>query len=174
MTMKKLLITMTMLVGVLFGGLMTTAQAENLNYTVSADLPKNQLNSKVSYFDLKVTPGQTQDLTIQIKNSDNAAHKYVVTPNRATTNDNGVIDYSGMAFYSGTRFPQWKDSLFIGALKEKNLIRLSLNGNRVEGQERLLADRGERIRDVRTGPDGWLYVLTDEANGKLLKVGLQP
>jgi len=94
MTMKKLLITMTMLVGVLFGGLMTTAQAENLNYTVSADLPKNQLNSKVSYFDLKVTPGQTQDLTIQIKNSDNAAHKYVVTPNRATTNDNGVIDYS--------------------------------------------------------------------------------
>lgn len=94
MTMKKLLITMTMLVGVLFGGLVTTAQAENLNYTVSADLPKNQLNSKVSYFDLKVTPGQTQDLTIQIKNSDNAAHKYVVTPNRATTNDNGVIDYS--------------------------------------------------------------------------------
>jgi len=79
-----------------------------------------------------------------------------------------------MAFYSGTRFPQWKDSLFIGALKEKNLIRLSLNGNRVEGQERLLADRGERIRDVRTGPDGWLYVLTDESNGKLLKVGLQP
>lgn len=81
---------------------------------------------------------------------------------------------SGMAFYSGTRFPQWKDSLFIGALKEKNLIRLSLNGNRVEGQERLLADRGERIRDVRAGPDGWLYVLTDESKGKLLKVGLQP
>lgn len=94
MMMKKGLLALTVMMSVLFGGLMATARAENLNYTVSADLPENQLNSKVSYFDLKVTPGQTQDLTIQIKNSDNSAHKYVVTPNRATTNDNGVIDYS--------------------------------------------------------------------------------
>ena len=94
MTMKKIILALTMMISVLFSGLMIVAHAENLNYTVSADLPENQRNSKVSYFDLKVTPGQTQDLTIQIKNSDSSAHKYVVTPNRATTNDNGVIDYS--------------------------------------------------------------------------------
>lgn len=56
----------------------------------------------------------------------------------------------------------------------KNLIRLSLNGDKVIEEERLLQDRGERIRDVRQGPDGYLYVLTDERDGKLLKVGLQP
>ncbi len=79
---------------------------------------------------------------------------------------------SGMAFYNSARFPQWKNSLFIGALKEKNLIRLTLNGEKVVQQQRLLQDRGERIRDVRVGPDGFLYVLTDERDGKLLKVGL--
>ncbi|MFJ5158046.1 PQQ-dependent sugar dehydrogenase [Pantoea sp. NPDC088449] len=79
---------------------------------------------------------------------------------------------SGMAFYNSARFPQWKNSLFIGALKEKNLIRLQVNGEKVIEEQRLLEDRGERIRDVRQGPDGYLYVLTDEANGKLLKVGL--
>ena len=78
---------------------------------------------------------------------------------------------SGMTFYNGTRFPQWKDSLFVGSLKEKNLIHLKVDGDRVVEKERLLGDRGERIRDVRTGPDGYLYVLTDEADGKLLKVG---
>ncbi|WP_416412866.1 PQQ-dependent sugar dehydrogenase [Pantoea sp. App145] len=79
---------------------------------------------------------------------------------------------SGMAFYNSARFPQWKNSLFIGALKEKSLIRLQVNGDKVVEEQRLLTDRGERIRDVRQGPDGFLYVLTDEANGKLLKVGL--
>ena len=79
---------------------------------------------------------------------------------------------SGMAFYNSARFPQWKNSLFIGALKEKNLIRLSVNGEKVVEEQRLLGDQNARIRDVRQGPDGWLYVLTDEANGKLLKVGL--
>ncbi|MBB1226938.1 PQQ-dependent sugar dehydrogenase [Pantoea pleuroti] len=79
---------------------------------------------------------------------------------------------SGMAFYNSARFPQWKNSLFIGALKEKNLIRLSINGEKVVEEQRLLDDQKARIRDVRQGPDGWLYVLTDEANGKLLKVGL--
>ncbi|MFH8133944.1 PQQ-dependent sugar dehydrogenase [Pantoea osteomyelitidis] len=80
---------------------------------------------------------------------------------------------SGMAFYNSARFPQWKNSLFIGALKEKSLIRLSINGEKVVEEQRLLTDRAERIRDVRQGPDGYLYVLTDEANGKLLKVGLK-
>lgn len=79
---------------------------------------------------------------------------------------------SGMAFYNSARFPQWKNSLFIGALKDKSLIRLRVNGEKVVEEQRLLKDRGERIRDVRQGPDGYLYVLTDEANGKLLKVGL--
>lgn len=79
---------------------------------------------------------------------------------------------SGMAFYNSARFPQWKNSLFIGALKEKSLIRLQVNGEKVVEEQRLLEDRGERIRDVRQGPNGYLYVLTDESNGKLLKVGL--
>ncbi|WP_289366410.1 PQQ-dependent sugar dehydrogenase [Pantoea stewartii] len=79
---------------------------------------------------------------------------------------------SGMAFYNSARFPQWKNSLFIGALKEKQLIRLRVNGEKVVEAQRLLGERNERIRDVRQGPDGYLYVLTDEANGKLLKVGL--
>ncbi|WP_333609744.1 PQQ-dependent sugar dehydrogenase [Pantoea piersonii] len=79
---------------------------------------------------------------------------------------------SGMAFYNSARFPQWKNSLFIGALKEKSLIRLSVNGDKVVEVQRLLEDRNERIRDVRQGPDGYLYVLTDDDNGKLLKVGL--
>jgi len=81
---------------------------------------------------------------------------------------------SGMAFYTSTRFPQWKNALFIGALKDKSLIRLRVEGDRVTEEERLLSDRNERIRDVRQGPDGWLYVLTDEASGKLLRVGVQP
>ncbi|QIE99046.1 PQQ-dependent sugar dehydrogenase [Pantoea stewartii] len=79
---------------------------------------------------------------------------------------------SGMAFYNSARFPQWKNSLFIGALKEKQLIRLRVNGEKVVEAQRLLGERNERIRDVRQGPDGYLYVLTDEANGKLLKVEL--
>jgi glucose/arabinose dehydrogenase len=77
---------------------------------------------------------------------------------------------SGMAFYSGAAFPQWQGDLFIGALATRELIRLELDGERVVGDERLLADRGERIRDVRQGPDGLLYLLTDDANGKLLQV----
>ncbi|KGT89548.1 oxidoreductase [Erwinia typographi] len=80
---------------------------------------------------------------------------------------------SGMAFYNSDRFPQWKNSLFIGALKGESLIRLTVDGERVEEKERLLKDRGERIRDVRVGPDGYLYVLTDASDGRLLKVGVE-
>ncbi|WP_313239814.1 PQQ-dependent sugar dehydrogenase [Stutzerimonas kunmingensis] len=79
---------------------------------------------------------------------------------------------SGMAFYDAERFPDWQHSLFIGALVDQSLIRLQLNGDRVVGEERLLKDLGARIRDVRVGPDGYLYVLTDAGNGKLLQVGL--
>lgn len=77
---------------------------------------------------------------------------------------------SGMAFYNSDVHPQWKNKLFIGALKEKAVIVLSVNGNRVTEDGRILEDRGQRIRDVRVGPDGALYVLTDESDGQLLKV----
>jgi glucose/arabinose dehydrogenase len=77
---------------------------------------------------------------------------------------------SGMAFYHADKFPQWKGKLFVGALKEKNLIELTLAGDKVTEQKRLLDDHGARIRDVRVGPDGYLYVLTDESDGQLLKI----
>ena len=80
---------------------------------------------------------------------------------------------SGMAFYQAERFAPWRGNLFIGALAGQALIRLELQGERVVHEERLLRALGERIRDVRQGPDGYLYLLTDAANGQLLRVGLQ-
>ena len=77
---------------------------------------------------------------------------------------------SGMAFYTGHPGSPWNDSLFLGSLAESNLIRLSLRGNAIVGEERLLTDLGARIRDVRAGHDGNLYVLTDEDDGKLLRL----
>ena len=77
---------------------------------------------------------------------------------------------SGMAFYNSDVFPQWKNKLFVGALKEKDVIVLSVDGNKVTEEGRILGDKGNRIRDVRVGPDGYLYVLTDESDGQLLKV----
>ena len=77
---------------------------------------------------------------------------------------------SGMAFYAADRFPQWKNSLFVGALAGQHLARLTLDGERVVAEERLLLDLKSRIRDVRQGPDGYVYVLTDDANGKILRV----
>lgn len=77
---------------------------------------------------------------------------------------------SGMAFYNRDTFPQWRQKLFIGALKEQDVIVLSVNGNNVTEDGRILRERGQRIRDVRVGPDGYLYVLTDESDGELLKV----
>ncbi|CAB3832296.1 Aldose sugar dehydrogenase YliI [Achromobacter anxifer] len=77
---------------------------------------------------------------------------------------------SGMAFYDANRFPAWRNSLFIGALANQNLIRLTLDGDRVVAQEWLLADRKQRIRDVRQGPDGYMYVLTDASPGELLRL----
>ncbi|MFV9474126.1 PQQ-dependent sugar dehydrogenase [Advenella sp. RU8] len=77
---------------------------------------------------------------------------------------------SGMAFYDSNTFPEWKNSLFIGALVGQRLIRLVLDGNKITAEENLLEDRNERIRDVRVGPDGYVYVLTDSNRGKLLKI----
>lgn len=77
---------------------------------------------------------------------------------------------SGMTFYTGDLFPAWKGSLFNGALKFRMLVRLELAGDKVVKEERMLQDLGERIRDVRQGPDGGLYLLTDNSSGRILRV----
>jgi glucose/arabinose dehydrogenase len=79
---------------------------------------------------------------------------------------------SGLVFLTSERYPAWKGNLFMGTLRGQALVRLTLDGNRVVAEERLLEELGVRIRDVRQGPDGWLYVLTDGNNGQLLR--LQP
>ena len=77
---------------------------------------------------------------------------------------------SGLAFLTSERYPGWKGSLFMGTLRGQALIRLTLEGNRVVAEERLLEDLGARIRDVRQGPDGWLYIVTDGNNGRVLRL----
>ena len=79
---------------------------------------------------------------------------------------------SGMAFLTSDRYPGWKGSLFMGTLRGESLLRLELDGNTVVKEETLLRAANSRIRDVRQGPDGYLYVLTDSADGQLLR--LQP
>jgi glucose/arabinose dehydrogenase len=84
-----------------------------------------------------------------------------------------VIAPSGMVFYTGNLFPAWKGSLFVGGLVTKNLVRLDVQGGKVVGEERLLKDlqpEAERIRDVRQGPDGAIYVVTDNTAGRILKL----
>ena len=84
-----------------------------------------------------------------------------------------VIAPSGMVFYTGKLFPAWRNSLFIGGMGSTNLVRLTLKGEQVIGEERLLQDlqpQRERIRDVRQGPDGAIYLLTDSAKGRILKL----
>jgi glucose/arabinose dehydrogenase len=81
-----------------------------------------------------------------------------------------VIAPSGMLFYTGELFPEWKGSLFIASLGEEHLDRLTLDGERVVGEERLLTDLGQRIRDVTQGSDGAIYLVTDEEIGQLLKL----
>jgi glucose/arabinose dehydrogenase len=81
-----------------------------------------------------------------------------------------VIAPSGAQFYTGTAFPAWRNSLFVGALKEQRLVRLVIANKRVAGEEHLLADRGHRIRDVKQGPDGALYVVTDDERGELWRI----
>ena len=77
---------------------------------------------------------------------------------------------SGMAFYSGSRFPQWQGNLFIGSLKFGELVRLEINASQVIHEERLLNGDFGRIRDVRLGPDELIYLLTDSPNGQLLRL----
>jgi glucose/arabinose dehydrogenase len=77
---------------------------------------------------------------------------------------------SGMMFYGGDLFPEWRGNLFIGALAGQLLARLELAGDKVAREERLLEDFGERIRDVRQGPDGAIYLLTDSPDGRILRM----
>ena len=77
---------------------------------------------------------------------------------------------SGMTFYTGDKFPRWRDSLFVGSLKFRLLARLELDGEQVVGEERMLEDEFGRIRAVEQGPDGCLYLLTDDNNGRLLRL----
>jgi glucose/arabinose dehydrogenase len=81
-----------------------------------------------------------------------------------------VIAPSGMAFYTGDLFPAWKGNLFIGGLATQILVRLELDGEKVVREERILRELGERIRDVRQGPDGALYLATDNSAGRILRV----
>jgi aldose sugar dehydrogenase len=77
---------------------------------------------------------------------------------------------SGMAFYAGDAFPAWKGNLFVGALAGQHLARLVLDGEKIVAEEKLLMGLGERIRDVRLGPDGHLWLLTDHPEGRVLRV----
>jgi glucose/arabinose dehydrogenase len=77
---------------------------------------------------------------------------------------------SGMAFYTGERFPRWRGNLFVGALRDQMLVRLVLDGEQVLKEERLLKGELGRIRDVRAGPDGFLYLLTDDSRGVLARL----
>jgi glucose/arabinose dehydrogenase len=81
-----------------------------------------------------------------------------------------VIAPSGAQFYTGSAFPAWRGSLFVGGLREMRLVRLVIQGDRVTGEEHLLTDRRKRIRDVRQGPDGALYVITDEDSAELWRI----
>ena len=77
---------------------------------------------------------------------------------------------SGMAFYTGDLFPAWRGSLFVGALAGQILVRLELKGDTVASEERLLRTLNERIRDVRMGPDGALWLATDNSAGRILRL----
>jgi glucose/arabinose dehydrogenase len=83
-----------------------------------------------------------------------------------------VIAPSGMTFYTGELFPAWKGSLFIGGLASTHLVRLSLEGERVIGEERLVTELQprERIREVKQGADGAIYLVTDNPKGRILKL----
>jgi glucose/arabinose dehydrogenase len=81
---------------------------------------------------------------------------------------------SGMAFYMGDRFPKWRGDLFVGALRAELLVRLKLDGEKIVHEERLLKGALGRIRDVRAGPDGLIYLLTDESRGVLARLEPAP
>lgn len=100
-----------------------------------------------------------------------------VTPYRSWPGITGPLTHwtpsiapSGMAWYDAALFPQWRGSLFVSALAERSVRRVPMRGGRPGTQEVLFGELGERIRDVRTGPDGALYLLTDSADGRVLRV----
>jgi glucose/arabinose dehydrogenase len=77
---------------------------------------------------------------------------------------------SGMAFYTGDKFPNWKGNILIGALRDEMLVRLEINGEKVVREERLIKGQIGRIRDVRVGPDGFVYLVTDERDGLVVRL----
>lgn len=83
---------------------------------------------------------------------------------------NPSIAPSGMAFYEGDAFPGWQGDVFVGALAGSMLVRYEVDGDRVIGEEQLLTEAGHRIRDVQTGPDGMIYILTDDLDGQVLRL----
>jgi glucose/arabinose dehydrogenase len=85
-----------------------------------------------------------------------------------------VIAPGGATFYEGAMFPGWRGNLLVAGLKEKHIARLVLDGDRVVGEERLLTDLGERVRDVAVGPDGAVWAITDEIDGKLVRLSRTP
>jgi glucose/arabinose dehydrogenase len=111
--------------------------------------------------------GYGRDYTGKPINGDKTAQAGLEQPVYFWTPD---IAPSGMTFYTGKMFPAWDGNLFVAALAAKYLVRLVLNGSRVVGEERLLADQNARIRSAAQGPDGALYVLTDGMGGKILRL----
>ena len=83
-----------------------------------------------------------------------------------------VIAPGGATFYQGAMFPGWNGDLLVAGLKEKHIARLVIENNRVVGEARLLTDLGERVRDVAVGPDGAVWAITDEADGKLVRLAV--
>jgi glucose/arabinose dehydrogenase len=81
-----------------------------------------------------------------------------------------VIAPSGLALYQADLFPSWKGNLFVGGLRGEHLDRLVVQEGRVVGEERLLTELGERVREVEVGPEGAIYLLTDNPRGRVLKL----
>jgi glucose/arabinose dehydrogenase len=111
--------------------------------------------------------GYGHDYTGKAINRDRTSRPGMEQPAYFWTPD---IAPGGISFYSGKLFPAWRGDLFVAALAGKHLVRLVLKGDRVIGEERLLTELDARIRDVREGPDGALYVLTDRDGARLLKL----
>ena len=80
------------------------------------------------------------------------------------------IAVSGMDFYAGDQFPAWHGDVFVGALRQQHIRRLEMDGDEVTNQQTLLSDLGVRFREIATGPDGYLYLLTDESPGQVLRL----